>query len=276
MEWLKNIKVVIFDMDGTLYQDYTFLGRYVEHLLKDALPQETIDSKVREAYAILEGDHTARLGYFYDAVNQTVVAHENRQLTRSFHWNGEECAYQEEEIEQLFYIGDPWGIARLYADQHDIDEQKRMLAFHKVREEMLSAPYEIYGHLPLFDAITNLQVEKKILMTNTPEPSGPEFVKHMQIDKLFDDYLYGAEKPYGMQATVKKVLEEGYEAHEILSIGDNPWNDLHPVKHAGGKTCLITKYAFSDPTDWDITVSSIEELTEFLQAQAKLYMIQAH
>ncbi|MFC5591835.1 HAD family hydrolase [Sporosarcina soli] len=276
MEWLKKIKVIIFDMDGTLYQDYTFLGRYVRHLLQDVLPQETIESKVREAYAILEGNHIARLGYFYNRENQTVYAHQNMQLTKSFQWNGEENEDLDQQLEQLSYIGDPWGIAMLYAIQHGIDEQKRMRAFHQVREEMLTDPYEIFCHHPLFVAISKLHVEKKILMTNTPEPSGPEFVKHLNIEQLFDEYVYGAEKPYGIQSTVERLLKEGYAAHEILSIGDNPWNDLHPVKKSGGKTCLITKYAYSDPTEWDISVRTIEELTEFLQGQAELHLVQAH
>ena len=246
-------------MDGTLYQDYTFLGRYVRHLLQDVLPQETIESKVREAYSILDGKHTVRLGYFYNRENQTVYAHQNLQLTKSFQWNGEENEELDQQLEQLSYIGDPW-----------------MRAFHQVREEMLTAPYEIICHHPLFVAISKLHVEKKILMTNTPEPSGPEFVKHLNIEQLFDEYVYGAEKPYGIQSTVDRLLEEGYAAHEILSIGDNPWNDLHPVKKSGGKTCLITKYAYSDPTDWDISVRTIEELTEFLQGQAELHLVQVH
>lgn len=269
MEWLKDIKVVIFDMDGTLYQDYTFLGRYIKHLLEGILSEAECERKVNEAYAILEGNHPVRLGYFYNRENERVYAHKGQHLTKAFHWNGKE---EEEDLnasdESLFYIGDPWGIALLYADQYRLDEQTSKNAFERVRQEMLCQPNEIYRHHSLFDIISNLNVEKKLLLTNTPAPSGPEFVNHLRIGELFDSYVYDACKPEGVKACLEQLLEDGYKAHEILSIGDNPWNDLYPVKKRGGRTCLISKYVHADPTVWDASVETIEELAEFLQKLA--------
>ncbi|MGG3624940.1 HAD family hydrolase [Bacillus gobiensis] len=268
MDWLKDIKAVIFDLDGTLYQDYTFLGRYIKHLFEGTLSEAEIEIKVKEAYAILEGHHPVRLGYFYNRENEKVYAHKDLRLTKAFHWNGIEEENLIASDECLFYIGDPWGIAKLYIDRYGLDEQTARNAFERVRQEMLCKPNEIYRHHPLFDIISKLNVEKKLFLTNTPEPSGPEFVKHLQIGELFDTYVYDACKPDGINESLEQLLKDGYLAHEILSIGDNPWNDLYPVKKRGGRTCLISKYVHADPTIWDVTVETIEELADFLQNHA--------
>lgn len=267
MNWFKDIKVILFDLDGTLYQDYTFLGRYIRHLLEGRLPDSEIEQKVEEAYSILEGNHPVKFGYFYNRATNKVYAHQDLKLTKAYLWDGKEDEDINEDSDQLFYIGDPWGIAYLYINQYGLEGQTSRQAFEKVRQEMLCEPNKIYRHHLLFDSIADLNVEKKIFLTNTPGPTGPGFVKHLKIEDVFDDYVYDAGKPDGIEDYVNQLIDEGYQAEEILSIGDNPWNDLYPVKKSGGKTCVISKFAHSDSTVWDMSVKTIEELAEFLSSQ---------
>lgn len=265
MDWLKKIKVIIFDLDGTLYQDYTFLGRYIRHMLDDQLTDWELQQYVDEAYAILEGKHPVKLGYFYHRKNEKVYAHEILEPTACFFWDGKEHDLEGDVPDGLFYIGDPWCIAAIFAEKHCISQEIRMLAFEKVRKEMLCHPYEINRYHPLFETINDLAVERKIFMTNTPNPSGQEFVKHLNLGHLFDEYIYDAKKPEGIQQVIEELLAEDYQPHEILSVGDNPFNDLHPVKKARGKTCLISQYPHADTAQWDASVKTIEELADFLR-----------
>ncbi len=88
----------------------------------------------------------------------------------------------------------------------------------------------------------------------------------MEIRHLFDEVHYGAEKPLGLQSYFASQLEQGYQAHEILSIGDNPWNDLHPAKQMGGRTCFISPYSSSDPEPWDLRLTTLDELGQLMRA----------
>lgn len=265
MEWLKDIKVVIFDLDGTLYQDYTFLGRYMKHMLNGQIEDDELQDNITEAYAILKGNHPVKLGHFFNRKNHKIYAQNDLRPTSCFSWDGKESEEVLEKDEHLLYIGDPWCIAAVYGEKHNITEKKRMEAFEIVRQEMLQVPYEIHRHHPLFEMIEGLAVEKKILMTNTPGLSGPEFIKHLKLERMFDEYFYDAKKPMGIQRVVERLLAEGYQPHQILSVGDNPFNDLYPVKKAGGKACLISQYSHDDSMIWDASVQTIEELTRFLK-----------
>jgi FMN phosphatase YigB (HAD superfamily) len=139
-----------------------------------------------------------------------------------------------------------------------------MYAFTQVRKEMLCDPNKITSCPQLFETIHNLAVERKIFMTNTPGPTGPEFVRHLSLENLFDTYVYDAKKPEGMKDVMDALLAEGYLPDEILSVGDNPFNDLYPVKKAGGRTCLISQYAHAETVMWDHAVKTVEELSGFL------------
>ncbi|KAB2332150.1 HAD family hydrolase [Cytobacillus depressus] len=265
MDWIKKVKAVIFDLDGTLYQDYTFLGRYIQHMLKEQLSKSELEQVILEAYSILEGSHPIRIGYYYNRENQKVYAHENLNPTACFSWDGEEHEEVMEERKNLFYLGDPWGIAGLYAEKYNVDKSSKMMAFDLVRKEMLCEPNKIYRHQALFVAISDLNVERKVFMTNTPGPSGLEFLKYLEIERHFDEYIFDAKKPVGMQQMMEILLAEGYQPDEILSVGDNPFNDLYPVKNLGGRTCLISRYSHADSTKWDVKVQTIEDLTAFLR-----------
>jgi FMN phosphatase YigB (HAD superfamily) len=91
----------------------------------------------------------------------------------------------------------------------------------------------------------------------------------MGIGHLFGDVAYGANKPAGLQSYIASLLAQGYLPHEILSIGDNPWNDLHPVKKLGGRTCFISPYPSSDPEVWDLRLHRLEELAQLMRALQK-------
>ncbi|OUM87937.1 MAG: hypothetical protein BAA01_10865 [Bacillus thermozeamaize] len=62
-EWLSEIKVIIFDMDGTLYQEDTFMDRYIRYLLEGTEWEAETDAAVAEARKILYGQHPVKFGH---------------------------------------------------------------------------------------------------------------------------------------------------------------------------------------------------------------------
>ncbi|WP_088103276.1 HAD family hydrolase [Halalkalibacter urbisdiaboli] len=273
MNWMKEIKVAIFDLDGTLYQDYSFLERYLTYLFKESHSHQEIQQIISEAYDILEGNHVIKFGHFIDKKRQISFPYINDGVAANIYsWGKKEqiiaeilSPFNDIEDENMLYLGDPWGIAAFYIEKHNIDKRKGVETFNKVRKEMLLSPFSIQRYELLFKAIEEMNVEKKTLMTNTPLPSAYEFITYLGIENLFNDYVYDAKKPIGIQLYVERLLEQGYLAEQILSIGDNPWNDLYPVQRLGGRGCLISKYKHANlSTRPDFTVTGIEQLTDFL------------
>lgn len=266
--WLSEIKVIIFDMDGTLYQEDTFLERFICYLLEGTEHEGETERAVEAGRAILMGEHAIKMGHFYHKVDDLCLVRHEDGFVQGFTWEGASIdqrasAYGDisSQVEHLIHIGDAWCIAFVIGHKYKLSEKKSWSAFERIREEMVLSPYQFAFKNELFQAIKELTaVEKKILMTNTYLESGIQFLEYMGIHELFEETHCGAQKPFGLNRYFNSLLEQGYKAHEILSIGDNPWNDLHPVKRMGGKTCFISPYSSSDHEPWDLRLTTLDEL----------------
>lgn len=272
--WLSEIKIIIFDMDGTLYQDDTFIDRYIRYLLEDTELEGEIETAISEGRAIITGQHPFQFGHFYHTLDGLALVRDQMSFIQGFTWEGETIGdraltygQMSEQSPFLIHIGDPWGIAAIIRHKYKLSDVKQRLAFERVRKEMVLAPYQVGLSSAMFQAIEELTaVDKKILMTNTYLQSGIEFLNYMNIHHLFDEVYCDADKPQGLSHYFAMLLEQGYQAHEILSIGDNPWNDLHPVKRMGGRTCFISPYTSSDPDAWDLRLTTLYELEKLMRA----------
>lgn len=264
--WLSAIKVLIFDMDGTLYQEDSFMDRYIRYLLEGTDREPETETAVSLGRAILSGEHPFKFGHFYHIRDHIALVRHEGSFIQGFTWEGSTAQHQQAADADLIHIGDPWGIAAVIARKFGLPEHKMQQAFERVRREMVLEPYRFEFRSALFEAIEALDaVDKKILMTNTYLASGIEFLDYMQIHHLFDEIYCGAEKPFGLQRYFTNLLKQGYKPYEILSIGDNPWNDLHPVKRLGGRTCFISPYTSADPERWDLRLATLDELERFMR-----------
>ncbi|CAM4397065.1 HAD hydrolase-like protein [Paenibacillus alkaliterrae] len=272
--WLSAVKVIIFDMDGTLYQEDTYLERYIRYLLEGTEHEGETEAVVSAGRAILTGEHPFQFGHFYHTQDNVALVRHEESFVQGFTWEGTAIderarAYGQlsSQAPHLIHIGDPWGIAAVVRHKYKLSEEKQQSAFVRVREEMILEPYHFEFRSDLFQAMEELTaVDRKILMTNTYLESGIEFLNYMEIHHLFEEVYCGAEKPLGLSSYFASLLEQGYQAHEILSIGDNTWNDLHPVKRMGGRTCFISPYPTSDPEAWDLRLTTLDELEQLMRA----------
>ena len=275
--WLSSIKVIIFDMDGTLYQEDRFMERYIRYLLAGTEHEGETEAAIHAGRGILTGEHPFQFGHFYHKQDDLALVRHEDSFSQAFTWEGvmldeRAGAYGtlSSQAQHLIHIGDPWGIAAVISHKYKLPEEKLRSAFEQVRREMVLAPYHFEVHGGLLEALGELTaLEQKILMTNTYLESGIEFLNYMKIRHLFDDVKCGAEKPLGLDRYFAYLLEQGYQAHEILSVGDNPWNDLHPVKRKGGRTCFISPYPSSDQEVWDLRLTTLDELAELMRAIQK-------
>lgn len=265
MDWIKKIKVIIFDMDGTLYQEDTFLGRYLTYMLEDKYSDQEVKSAIKEAYSILNGNHFVSLGHLYDFKTNSIFTHTELVPKSAFSWEGNKLLNYYLKDSGLFYIGDPWCIAFMLGEKLGIIEEIRTNAFNRVRAEMLSTEFVIPKSESLIQVMKNIDVETKIVMTNSPFESGEVFLEYLELLPYFDNTVYGAKKPHGTEKMIIELMKKGYKPEEILSIGDNPINDLYPARNKGARTVFISNYQYLDQTPWDYKVKNIEELVSFLK-----------
>ncbi|WHT49001.1 hypothetical protein QNH10_04750 [Sporosarcina thermotolerans] len=132
MNWMKQVKVAIFDMDGTLYQDDAFLGRYITYLLDGIVDEEKMGAVVSEAYDILDGSHILQLGHFFDREQHFFYEHDQFIPTTCYSWEGKKHENPIVENASLLFIGDPW-VSPIYTPKntalHAKEERKLLKKF---------------------------------------------------------------------------------------------------------------------------------------------------
>ncbi|WP_284643614.1 HAD family hydrolase [Paenibacillus silviterrae] len=270
MDWLQDIKVVLFDLDGTLYQDDTFYKRYLGHLLRETEYEGALADVTEEVSRILSGQHRCRIGDWYHPGRKVWMRLFQEQRAVAFDWSGTPVELDLHALEgsrkDLIYAGDAWSVTDVMASRLQIREERRRDAFYRVREEMLAGACGRVKHPELIETIHGLtKLRTKVLLTNSPRDTGEEFIRALGCEELFDQIHYAADKPKGIELFVRELVKQGVAApYQILSIGDHAWNDLHPIRKLGGRTAWIAPYPSSDPEVWDVTITGVKELTQFL------------
>lgn len=265
---MKQVKVVIFDLDGTLYQDRVYYKRFIAHMLRGSVYERDTKKVQDKADAIVEGRDAMKLGHFYDSSNAVKGLSLEERLTIPFIEN--KVGHFDDYLERKYrFVGDGWNVVFMLADRLEIAPEAVNAAFRKVRQEMLLDDYAIEVNRELIDVLGKLkgQLEGMYLLTNTPEPEAVDFVSYMGLEDKFTSIHYGADKPFGLMTYLPDILKEhGIEASEVLAIGDHGYNDLYPVHVRGGKTILATPYVVADEMPWSVRVQSLEALKAELEA----------
>ncbi|WP_240414152.1 HAD family hydrolase [Paenibacillus periandrae] len=265
MNELHNVEVVLFDLDGTLYQDGTFYKRYLELLFDKGEHAARLEEFLAEMASLLEGSHPSSIGDWYHPGSDTWTR--GGDLTVYRDWQGQQVEAVTDTAEMAsIYAGDAWSLVSIFAAKYGVGEGQRQQAFQQVRKEMLRGASSFERHPGLYEAIGGLTgVRKRILLTNSPEHTGREFISALACTELFDEIVYGAGKPSGLERYMSELIEqEGLRPDQILSIGDHAWNDLYPVRKLGGRTVWLSPYPSSETVQWDVQLSTLDELADLL------------
>lgn len=264
---MDNIKVIICDLDGTLYQDRQYYKRFISHLLKGSVFEEFEALIQAKADAIIEGKDKVLLGHLYDRTMDLTgkTLEERLDIESIVNTDG----HFENYLDRKYgFIGDGWSIVFMLAGQLGIAKEVVDRAFAKVREEMLMPEYAIEVNEQLVQVLGELAkyTEGMYMMTNTARPEAIDFTKYINLEDKFNIIHYGADKPFGLMEHLPDILKNHHiEGSEILAIGDHGYNDLYPVKAIGGHTILTSPYDIHDHVDWSVRVHTLEQLKEQLE-----------
>lgn len=280
MDWLEDIEIVMFDLDGTLYQDDTFYKRYMAHLLRATEHEAGLSVVLDEMSQILKGSHYCRIGdWYHPGRNIWMRLFHDRAI--AFDWKGAPAKLDLHALEgsrkDLVYLGDAWSLVHVMANRLQLSEERRQEAFFRVRREMLADANGFVTFQELYRTIAGLNhIQAKILVTNSPAETGKEFITALGCLEAFDEIHYSAGKPLGMESYMQQLMQQrSVSPGQILSIGDHAWNDLHPVRKLGGRTVCISPYGSTDPEVWDVSLRSLEELNDFLRKLQQARMTSA-
>lgn len=264
-----SLKLVVFDLDGTIYEETHHFDYYAERIA-EKLPDVQAQRFWQDYRDSLEGKHTLKIGRAYDALNDRIIAH--RRLTPQAVWNWEGATLDRDvwhddyspsldpRRQNIVLIGDQWWLPATVAIHYGISKEKLGQAFLETRAFMQSDAFPMRPIPGLRDWIVTLKKEGThvALMTNSPEEDSRAIIDKLGLTELFDTMIFLAEKPLRTEAHLKRLLQiSGAAPEEGLSVGDNWQNDIAPAGAIGMKTLLIDSHGLAEPGDADLVYPSL-------------------
>lgn len=269
MSRLEGVQVILFDMDGTLYQDFTFHRDYLRYLLQGTAWERYTGEVTALADGILSGG-VLPMNRFYRVRPAeglegpaALPAHLRAGLAEELPF----ARCYREGLGELQFLGDPWEVATYIAAALGVLEQNGEAAFLRVRGEMEAAALHLDPALrDLLAAMRERYVT--VLLSNSPEESAAGFIDRLGLTGAFTHVRYSARKPMGLFENLERCPGlAGMEREHLLSVGDHAFNEIVNVHLAGGKTVWMNPYA---PAPWvpcTCSVGSLGELMALLQGE---------
>ncbi len=82
-----NIKVIVFDLDGTLYEDTHHFDYYAKRI-EEKLPKEKRQAFRNDYRAVLSGQHPLKIGRIYDTENDFILTLKDNFVENAYRWDG--------------------------------------------------------------------------------------------------------------------------------------------------------------------------------------------
>ena len=261
----QNVKTIIFDLDGTIYQNVSFHRTYLHFLLADT-PWDTWETELVEFVELVFSGQRLAMNHFYRLERVQVDTPEEFFATL------EECIcpamdYEEALIRtDLVYLGDAWAVVGYVGEMLGLLADGRGdVIYRRVRESMEQEG--MVGNPRLKAAISGLSSHfNVILMSNSYEDTAQEFLRQLGYENVFSNLGSSANKPFDMITRLEQIAPQILaEPETILSIGDHAFNDLMPIQQKGGQTVWINPFQNIARPTCDLELASLDELAGFLE-----------
>jgi len=259
-----SLHTIVFDLDGTLYQDFSIHTIYIRHLLREADKQSWEAPFIGFVEEVLQGKRLA-MNAFYRT--DPVCEHRPEPFLLCLEErivNG--CTFEQAlHAENLMYLGDLWSIVSLLGESLGLrDSGWRYRIYGATRAEMALRGYS--GSASLRDALKAASSRyETILLSNSPEEIAASVLSELGYEDVFRHVVYSANKPRGMAGALLAACPHALENPQtLLSIGDHAYNDLWPVKALGGSTVWINPYPGVKEPAYDEKLAATEDLAGFI------------
>lgn len=277
-KWLDDAKLLIFDLDGTLYEDTDHFD-YFASSLKEMLSPEKQEDFQKEYEQIKHGEHPVTIGKAYDAVRDAVVTVDpmTGKATAACDWNGRDwptCKVHETYPEQLRFdfekmiaIGDGWWLPQTTGRHFGLPSQITVDCYNKTKEYMVTDAFQLTKTPGLKAGLLRLKREKTtVLLTNSQKDDVERLLSELDLNGLFDEIIPSAMKPAETESHFKKIMAtHGVKPEEAVSIGDNLINEIAPALRLGMKAIYIQARGAASLAHRDLYV--VRSLAEVFKAR---------
>ena len=202
-----KVRLVIFDLDGTLYDDLLYTTAYARALAA-RLPVQKRSPFLRDAFPLAPLNRRLRLGMIFDRETDTLLGHPLLAPGSAFSWDGA--------------VRRPWQPAR---PGGHVGAGDRYLTLGDAWTLITAAA--LRGGLTMEDCVAAM-AETRSRVTLPP----PESYRFSE-----------AEKPRGRRRIIPLLERQtGIPRSAMVAIGDNLLIDILPVLEMGVRTLLIDRY----------------------------------
>lgn len=271
------IRVIVYDLDGTIYDDTRHFELYAREI-QSHLPPEVRDAFWADYTAAVAGHHPAlRIGTFYDVERDLVLEMKAGRVARAVHWDGSELpplvrqhlypGVVEPDHLTVLNVGDLWWVPTAISSHYGGQPEKHGQAFLRIREIMSDPGFAIRPIPQLAEVIGALKGKVvQVLATNSPQPDSEAILKKVGLLGLFDRMYFRSNKPAGLKAIFAEIARD-YQAEmkQIVSVGDNLVNEIAPARAMGCQTVLIDPHGVAEPDEADLIVPAMSLLLPELQ-----------
>ncbi|WP_252183547.1 HAD family hydrolase [Rossellomorea vietnamensis] len=271
----RTIKAIIFDLDGTLYEDTHHFDFYAERL-KVRTAVEYQGNFEDDYQKIIKGSHPLRIGRVYDVSRDLILIHKNGEVSEALTWEGEQLdeegirdLYREKltfDMDTMFNVGDLWWVPNSIGRHYGLTSGESAEAFMETRTFMAAPDYQLNAIESLIEVLDNLKERVLlVLLTNSPEEDSEIILEKLGMKDSFHLKVFNGNKPLRTKEQFEAIKEKTcVEFHEMLSVGDNLINEILPAKELGCATVLIDPHEISVAGDADDIVRNIEEVVPVL------------
>jgi len=264
-------KVVVFDLDGTLYEDTEHFDYYA-----DCLAQE-LDRNLRKGFwndlkKSRAGQHPLKIGRVYDVEKDLILQITiEGQVLKGWDWSGKKLPreliyelYPDKiscNMDSRIYLGDGWWPPAAIAYHYGLESTE---CCYLKTKEWINNNDDFLQPLPgLRRALENLQREKTlILATNSDLQDTESILSNLNLEGVFQEIYTSCNKPEKSFELFKNIMKKyDCSAEQLISIGDNYLNEISPVIQLGGEAVLIDREeAFNRQEISGYIIDSIGEL----------------
>ncbi len=261
---IQNIKTVVFDLDGTIYQNLEFYKDYLHFLTQDTKYSDWEGELVQFTRRVFDGE-ILEMNRFY-RVAPLAPRTAGELFTKLGEQLCETLAYSQAlERQDIIYLGDAWALVTFIGKSLGLLEGGRADSVYRRTRTQMERD-RMSGNERLKQAISKLCERRRVLlMSNSYEQTAQEFLHQLGYDGLFPHLFCSANKPHGMIARLEEFDPNLFRAPEtVLAIGDHAYNDLMPIAQCGGRTAWMNPFERVSHHECDIELATLEELADFL------------
>jgi FMN phosphatase YigB (HAD superfamily) len=249
---IDEAKLLIFDLDGTLYEDTDHFDYYCR-LMQKRVPEQKQEAFWNTYESMKKGTHPVVIGKVYDIQNDTSVTVDpmTLQVTKVTSFDGQE--WPEEKVnqeyagelvydfERLIAIGDGWWLPYATAMHYGLKQADTWECYNATKEYMVTDQFHLTKTPGLKKALECLKDEKKlVLLTNSEKADVKRLLNELELDGIFHALYTEGQKPLKTRNMMEAILDEfQVHPHEAVSIGDNFLNEIAPALLLGLKAVYI-------------------------------------